>query len=358
MAAMLDAHRHPTPLATGLDLVLNQLETVRAWCSAQVAQADVCAALCFALSDTALAEGDVWLELIPAPNAQGKVVGKDGRWWRMPHPQAVVDNFGGALPIDVNHASELKAPKGEQSPAAGWVEQLQVRHGAIWGRVVWNQMGRAAVADKQYRFLSPAFAATKSTNEIQALLSVGLVNAPNFSLALNRAGYTDPTVENPAVDEAIRKALGLPEQATTDQAVTAINSLRTSAANPSMEHFVPKAQYDVALNRATAAEQKLHDHAAAQVEVAINAAVEDAVKAGKITPATVDYYKAQCATEGGLERFKKFIEAQPVIAAATDLGNRQAPGAEGGKALNAATMNVAALMGVSEEDIKKYGGDK
>lgn len=348
MAAMLDAHSIPR---------YPSCELVTSLCAE--ARSDVCAALCFALSDTALAEGDVWLELIPAPNAQGKVVGKDGRWWRMSNPQLVVDRFNQALPIDVNHASEIKAPNGDESPAAGWVEQLQVRNGAIWGRVVWNQMGRAAVADKQYRFLSPAFLADKKHNEIQALTSVGLVNAPNFSLALNRAGNPDPTVENPAVDEAIRKALGLPEQATTDQAVTAINSLRSSADNPSMDRFVPKAQYDVALNRATAAEQKLRDHEATQQQAAIDAAVDGAVKAGKITPATVDYYKAQCATEGGLERFEKFVEAQPVIADATNLGNREVPGKDGGdKALNAATKKVAALMGVSEEDIKTYGGDQ
>lgn len=344
MAAMLDAPDYPN-----FRCVLNAVTAVGD---------DVRAALCFALSDTALADGDVWLELIPAPNAQGKVVGKDRRWWRMSDPQSVVDQFAQALPIDVNHASELKAPQGEQSPAAGWVEQLQVRNGAIWGRVVWNQMGRAAVMDKHYRFLSPAFAASKGSNEIQALLSVALVNSPNFSLALNRAGLADPTVENPAVDEAIRKALGLPEQATPDQAVTAINSLRTSAANPSMEHFVPKAQYDVALNRATTAEQTLRDHEQTQQQAAIDAAVDGAVKAGKITPATVDYYKAQCATEGGLERFQKFVDVQPVIAADTDLGTREAPGADGGKALNAATKSVAALMGVSEEDIKKFGGDQ
>jgi phage I-like protein len=324
---------------------------------AAVAADELRAALCFALSDTATGDGEKWVELIPAPNAQGKVQGRDGRWWRMADPKAVATRFDLALSVDVNHASELQAPKGGEAPAYGWIEALEVREGAIWGRIEWNEAGRNAVAERKYRFLSPVFTFDDKSRQIQKVTSVALVNDPNFPLALNRAGNPDPTVEN-TVDEAIRKALGLSEQATPDQAVTAINSLRTSAANPSMEHFVPKAQYDVALNRASAAEQKLREQEQVQQQAAIDAAVDGAVKAGKITPPTVDYYKAQCATEGGLERFQKFVEAQPVIAAATDLGERKTPGADGGKALNAATKSVAALMGVSEEDIAKFGGDQ
>lgn len=337
MAAMLDRR----PLATAL-------------CAAVIAtDDDVRAALCFAVGD-APADAADWKELIPAPNAEGRVQGVDGRWWRMPDAKAVASRFKLALPVDVNHASELSAPKGGQSPAYGWIEALEVRDGAVWGRVEWTPAGRNAVDAREYRYLSPVFTFDPKTRAIQRLTSVALVNEPNFPLALNRAGDSAPQQETPAVDEAIAKALNLAEKASVEDAITAINALRN--AQPPMEQFVPRAQYDTAINRAQASETRLREIETARQQAAIDAEVDGAVKAGKITPASVDYYKAQCATDGGLERFKAFAAAQPVIAAPTNLDTRTPDGA-GEKSLNAATQTVAGLMGVSLDDIKKFGGD-
>lgn len=314
------------------------------------------AALCFALDQGEEPNLDTpqWHELIPAPNAKGIIQGVDGRWWRMADPNAVAANFSLALPVDVNHASELQAPKGQESPARGWIEALEVRNGAIWGRVDWNAEGRAAIKGKQYRYLSPVFRFDPKTREIQRLTSVALVNDPNFHLALNRA----IDQETPAVDEAIRKALGLPEAATPDQAVTAINALQNKAsASTNLNEYVPRADYDTAVNRATTAEAALAQQKKAQHQAEVDAAIADALKAGKITPATADYHKACCAAEGGLERFKAFVQSAPTIADDAGLGGRQVPGTDP-KALNAATKTIAAMFGNSDEDIRKYGEGK
>ena len=309
------------------------------------------AALCFALGegDTADIATPQWRELIPAPNAQGRVQGIDGRWWRMTNPQAVADGFQLALPVDINHASELAAPKGGEAPARGWVEKLEVRQGAVWGLIAWNAQGQQAIASKDYRYLSPVFKFDPATREIKRLSSVALVNEPNFPLALNRAA--DP--ENPTVDEAIRTALGLPEQATPAQAVTAINSLR-SAATPALDKFVPRADYDTAINRAQTAETTLRERDQATKQAAIDAAIDGALKTGKITPATVEYHKASCAAEGGLERFNAFVAAAPAVGDESGLTGRAVPGNDP-KALNAATKTIAAMFGNSAEDIAKFG---
>lgn len=318
-------------------------------CAATVCD-DARAALCFALDDGA--EPPEWVELIPAANAQGIVRGRDGRWWRMPDVAAVAKAFDIPLPVDVNHASELQAPSGQESPAQGWVEALEARDGALWGRVAWTPRGRQAIGERAYRFLSPVFRFDPKTHVIQRLTSVGLVNEPNFPLALNRA--TQP--ENPAVDEAIRKALGLPELATPDQAVTAINALRTAGSQaPALDKYVPRADYDVALNRASAAETQLREQAAAQQQAAIDAEVDAALKAGKITPATMDYHKAQCATEGGLARFREFVKVAATVAAPTQLDG--AKPADGTKALNGATATIAAMFGNTAQDIETFGGE-
>ena len=67
----------------------------------------------------------------------------------------------------------------------------------------------------------------------------------------------------------------------------------------------------------------------------------------------MDYHKAQCRSEGGLERFKTFVESSPAITGDSGLGDRKVPGAD--KALNAETLKIAGMMGNSEEDLKKYG---
>jgi phage I-like protein len=311
------------------------------------------AALCFALAaDEAAADAaPQWRELIPAPAADGRIVGQDGRWWTMPDAQAVVDQFTLALPVDVNHASELQAPTGKESPAQGWVEALEARNGAVWGQISWTPRGRQAVADREYRFLSPVFKFNPNTRQIHRLTSVALVNEPNFPLALNRASDQ----EIPTVDEAIRKALGLPEQATLDQAVTAINSLRTAA--PALDKYVPRADYDTAINRAQTAENKLAEQAKTQLQAQIDTEIEAALKAGKITPATVDYHKAQCAAEGGLERFRAFVQVAPEVAGNTNLDGKPPQGTDN-KGLNAATKNIGAMFGNSVEDIAKYGQEK
>lgn len=311
------------------------------------------AALCFALAEGEAADlaTPQWRELIPAPNAQGKVQGIDGRWWRMTDPQAIAANFQLALAVDINHASELAAPKGGEAPAFGWVEKLEVRQGAVWGLVAWNAKGQQAVGGKEYRYLSPVFKFDPASREIKRLSSVALVNEPNFPLALNRAADQ----ETPPVDEVIRTALGLPEQATPEQAVTAINSLRASASSvtPPLDKFVPRADYDTAINRATAAETSLRERDQANQKTAIDAAIDGALKAGKITPATADYHRASCAAEGGLERFTAFVAVAPAVGDATGLDGKKPEGTQ--KALNAATKTIAGMFGNSAEDIAKYG---
>ncbi|ATW30227.1 hypothetical protein BJP41_07750 [Candidatus Williamhamiltonella defendens] len=53
------------------------------------------------------------VELIPVGE---QITGRDGRSWVNDHPQGMVDAFQANhadLPIDIEHATELKAPKGD-----------------------------------------------------------------------------------------------------------------------------------------------------------------------------------------------------------------------------------------------------
>jgi hypothetical protein len=118
--------------------------------------------------------------------------------------------------------------------------------------------------------------------------------------------------------------------------VVAINNLKVArdtalnaAQTPDPAKFVPKADHDLALNRITTFETA----AKAARETEIVAAVDAAVTAGKVAPASKDYHLAFCRTEGGLEQFKAMIAAAPVIAAPSGLNGQEPPPA-GDLALN------------------------
>ena len=189
------------------------------------------AALCIDLTALA-AEGTApdWVQLLPAGPT---ITGRDGRTWTMHFPEAVVTASRAdrdRLPLDWEHSTEIKAPKGDQAPTAGWIISLEAREGAVWGQVEWAKRGQEAVESKEYRYLSPVFRFDYESGEIHRLTSAGLTNTPNFNMqALNRQK-------------------------------TDLETARNQAENLRLDKFVPRADYDKAVKRATEAEQKLVDH--------------------------------------------------------------------------------------------------
>lgn len=296
-----------------------------------------------------------WVHLLPAgPD----IVGRDGRVWRMPDAAAVVRATLSAEPspvlhIDYEHASETRAPAGEPAPAAGWIEELEARADGIWARVEWTERAAQMIAAREYRFLSPVFYFDPESGEILSLVSAALTNRPNLPLAALNRGTAPQRMENAMDLKGICKALGLNAEASAEAIEAAINDMMSRIDNPSLEKFVPRADYDAMKQRAENAEQALKDERAAKIEAEITAIIDEAVEAGKIAPATKDYYAAQCRTEGGLERFKEFVAAAPKLSIATDSGldNKQ-PG-KGASTLTEEEKAVCRNLGLSEEDYLK-----
>jgi phage I-like protein len=214
------------------------------------------------------------------------------------------------------------------------------------------------LTSREYRYLSPAFLHTKKM-EIMSLVSAGLTNRPALVLkALAHATYdvdevldadaavalaaAQPNSEENTVDKKeLCKRLGLAEDSTDEQILAACAALKKAGveavakltavqtelatarqAQPALDKFVPRADYDVALARAEKAEQVILAEAAKALEVTIDVEIDTALKARKITPATVDYHRAQCTQQGGLERFRTFVAAAPVVAPDSDLDDK------------------------------------
>lgn len=293
-----------------------------------------------------------WIQLTPKGP---EIEGRDGRRWMLPNPEAVVAEFkrrGADLPIDYEHATQIKGSKGEFAPAVGWIKDMEVRNGALWARVEWGEDGQQAIASKAYRYISPVFTFARETGEVLQMRSAGLTNNPNLQLAaLNRE--EDAAQKETDMDKAVLEALGLNSDASAADAVVAINKLKeardtalNSAQQPDPEKFVPKADYDLAINKVSEFEQAEQ----ARAEEAINTAVDAAIEAGKIAPSSRDFHVAACKASG-VEAFNSMIEGLPKIGGKTDLDGKQ-PG-KTGTALNAEEKAAADALGISHEDYAK-----
>lgn len=263
-----------------------------------------------------------WIQLTPAgPSLEGR----DGRKWSLSNPETVVQAFrenGADLPVDFEHSTQEKGAKGEPAPAIGWLTEMEARNNALWGKIEWLDAGRDAVASRAYRYSSPVFNFSRATGELSRITSVGLTNQPNFQLtALNREGEQE---DKPMNKDAL-EALGLKEGASESDVLTAINKLKTDEAQarnraeqPDPAKFVPKADYDLAQNRI----RQFETEDGTRKEEAVTSAVDAAIEAGKIAPASRDYHLAACREDGGLERFGKLVEASPVIAGSSGLDTK------------------------------------
>lgn len=175
-----------------------------------------------ALPETAPGGAEVpdWVQLIPAGQA---IRTHDGRGpYRLEDAEEVVRasmedaRIAGDLPVDVNHATDLLAPKGHDAPARGWIRELAAREDGIWGRVDWTPEGRALVAGRAYRGISPVFL-HDAAGRIARILRASLTNIPNLRglAALNQETRMD-------LRARLAEKLGLGGEADDDALLAAI----------------------------------------------------------------------------------------------------------------------------------------
>ena len=308
-----------------------------------------------------------WIQLLPAGPA---IQGADGRAWTLADPSTLITAFSARqkpLVVDWEHASEHRAPQGLDAPAAGWIDQIEARAGAVWGHVEWTPKAAQQISDREYRFLSPVFTYEKNTHQIIELVSAGLTNQPNLNLtALNQ----QENRVNEDILERLRYLFNLPTMATTEEIIAELDKVKASLAaaptdvagnratlialvnkamnqqQPDLQKFVPRPDFDAALARATNAESKLAEIEKARLEQAIESALNTALQAGQICPATVEFYRDGCRQEGGLDKFKAFLtSAPPVLGAKPSLGDKPLPGGSTPETEFAANAELRAEFG-------------
>jgi phage I-like protein len=212
--------------------------------------------------------------------------------------------------IDYDHQTLRAEHNGKPAPAAGWSGRLEWRDGdGLYATdLEWTDAALAAIAAKEYRYISPLIRYTPQTGVVTHVLMASLVNYPaidglNDLAAAAASLFPLPESEDHPMDERLlqllRLLLNLPETALAGEIVGELEKLQTQLADgaevglaalltakdgeiaalsaqvtaaPDPAEFVPKAVFDELQGKLAALSgQTLGDQVAKLVEEAENA---------------------------------------------------------------------------------------
>ena len=315
-----------------------------------------------------------WAHLMPA----GSVLARDGRRWTVDAEAVVAHTIARSgdtdIVIDYEHQSQLAGSNGQPAPAAGWIEQIEVRADGIWGHVRWTERAREMLKNKEYRYISPTFLHNKS-GSVEAIVAAALTNLPALDLAALAKTHTQPKTEMKFIEKlagllglakdadegaaltkvqslidqnthhvALAKALAIDTTAKADEQLAAAKALVDKAEaigkppDPDPAAYVPREEF-------TAVAKTLAGLQTAQTNAAATAAVDQAVSAGKVTPATRSW--AERYAQSDLEGFLAYCQAAPMIIAPGEAGWPLPQAGDNG--LAAHEISVCKMTGVSQK---------
>ena len=291
------------------------------------------------------------------------------------------------LVVDYEHQTLT----GERAPAAGWVKELFAEDGHIKARVEWTIPAKQYLENKEYRYLSPVITVRKSDNKATGLHSLALTNTPaiaGMTPIVNSSTFQGGETNMNELIKKIAAALGLGEDADEEQILTALSAcveenkaLKEAAEGGKApgkkpgEDGKPEDQDDGIVANKSVCEllglkagastadvaasimalkggvdgrvKALEDNACSMEE-----AVELALKSGKITPAQRGWAKGYALKSP--DGFKEFLEKAPQAVPMSEIAGGDALALKGDKP-DEATMLVCKQLGVSAEDVQKYG---
>lgn len=250
-----------------------------------------------------------WIKIGP----RGSFTCRDGRAFSF-DPEGLVARFaaeGVDVPIDLDHAINQNRPG---ALAQGWIKEFQAREDGLYGRVDWLDGGKAALAARTHRYVSPTFY-YDAQGAATWVHSVSLVPAPALPGAALASADTNQLSETSM--KGIGPALGLQAEANEAACLSAIAEMRANT--------VPKAVHDEAIASLSAAKVELDGIKATARKATVDALLEGALTAKKILPAEREAYANLCATDAGLESVRTLIAAKPAQLGASGLDGRATP---------------------------------
>jgi phage I-like protein len=211
------------------------------------------------------------------------------------HLQQMADNFNNSkkdLLFDFEHRSLFGDTR-----AAGWSASAEVLEDGLYVKYPdFTPHATEMVKNREYRYLSPAYV-LESRNKLgmpigAQLLHVALTNEPYLDNEIDHIRNSNHEDDMKFSAEFLKK-LGLPEDATPEQVEAAVEKLN-AAPDPEKPEDKPhpegekkKEEWEVRLE---AIENREKEREESRVNEAVEALVNSAINAGKITPAQKEIY--------------------------------------------------------------------
>jgi phage I-like protein len=294
-----------------------------------------------------MAELPEWLRLLPL----GQVNLVDGRPPFEVNPESLADMVkafgarGTDLVIDYEHQSL----NGGQAPAAGWIKDLEVREDGLWAEVEWTGQAEAYLRQREYRYFSPVLRLDPATRQPRELMNVALTNVPAIQglsplvakwggetltpgqpraelmpealeiISLQDASGSEASQEKVELVEEIKARLGLaPEASEGDVWRKVMELLRDLAQNLGLPDEASASQLKGGMEalkagdtQVSALQEELTALKVRLKEETAARAVEEAMRAGKISPAQKSWALSYCRQDS--ESFRTFVDKAPRV---------------------------------------------
>ncbi len=289
------------------------------------------------------------------------------------------------LVVDYEHQTLHKEKNGQPAPAAGWMKWLDFSPKGIFADVEWTDKAAAAIAAKEYRYISAVFS-YDTKGYVRKIFHAALTNYPALDgmdevLAAASAQFLKPETELNPMKELLQQLLGLPQAEETEltAALTALLQAKPKDVALSADVFAQLAEKDdriAALSAQPAGQPDLTQYAPVslvqelQGQLAALTAertaekggelITAALSAGKLLPAQKEWAEGVLKQDGGLAFLTGYIEnAQPVAALAGMQTEGKQP-EERVAALTAEEKAAAKMLGMSDAEftaIKESEGE-
>lgn len=347
--------------------------------------------------------GRVLLQVLPAHD----FAPSDGRQmdvpaWRIDRDIAakVIAAFdarigGQPLVIDYEHQTLHKEKNGQPAPAAGWIHGFRWDEArGLFAEVELTERARQLIAAGEYRYFSPVLEYHTKTGDVTQILMGALTNAPaihgmqaanlmaaasaRFAAGANLSHESLNQEQHMDLLKKLLTALGLPEDATEDQALERVGAVMadSQAARDALElgdEALPealsaavKAIKDKAVAAASAQQpdpakyvpvavvQELQANVAAltakQTEREADDLIAPALADGRLLPVEEAWARSLVQSTGGVDALSQLLQVRQPIAALTGTQtDGQPPKAPTAHGLTESELAVAAACGITPE---------
>lgn len=294
--------------------------------------------------------------------------------------QAIKETFQRrALDIVIDY--EHQTLEDVQAPAGGWIKELSLQDDAIVGKVEWTPKAEEYLKNKEYRYLSPVVLVRKSDQKAVVLHSVALTNTPAIDgmyPIINSLDISDYEEGGTKMDlKKLAELLGLSADATEEEVMQKLQALQANSTddNKKDEEEEIVANKTITDLLGVASNAKTEDVAAAimalknpsgYVPVSEFKALKErldkkdsdelvtkALKDGKISAAQKAWADEYALKDP--KGFQKFVEKAPQVVPVGELDFTDEK-QRGAQKQDEVSMKVCKMLGISDDDLQKYGG--